>query len=181
MVLQVQPIRQLSPVCLDDLLRDSRSSGFRAVQRLIEEWTSGVNQFSRSGEALFIARWHDRTVGVCGLNIDPYAEPDATSTLTGRVRRLYVLQAYRRQGIGRALVKQVIAEACLSFDRLHVRTDSLIADRFYRSLGFTPCPDNRDATHSLDLSQLSRPSDDLIPSTFFPINECKLKIEEFVS
>lgn len=178
MVLQVQPIRQLSPVCLSDLLRDSRSSGFRAVQRLIDEWTSGVNQFGRSGEALFIARWHDRIVGVCGLNIDPYA----TITPTGRVRRLYVLQAYRRQGIGRALVKQVIAEACLSFDRLHVRTDSLIADRFYRSLGFTPCSDNRDATHSLDLSQLSNSlPDDLIPSTLFSISECKLKIEEFVS
>lgn len=181
MILQVQPIRQLSPICLDDLLRDSRSSGFRAVQRLIDEWTSGVNQFGRSGEALFIAQWHDRTVGVCGLNIDPDADPYATIIPTGRVRRLYVLQAYRRQGIGRALVKQVMAEACLSFDRLHVRTDSLIADRFYCSLGFTPCPDNCDATHSLDLSQLSNsPPDDLTPSTLFSISECKLKIEEFV-
>lgn len=151
MILQVQPIRQLSSVCLDALLRDSQHSGFRAVQRLIDEWISGENRFERSGEALFVARWHDRTVGVCGLTLDPYAVPIPT----GRVRRLYVMQSYRRRGVGRALVEQVIAEACLSFDGLHVRTDSPIADRFYCSLGFTPCPNNRYMTHSLNLSTLS--------------------------
>jgi ribosomal protein S18 acetylase RimI-like enzyme len=64
------------------------------------------------------------------------------------------MQSYRRQGIGRALVKQVIANARLSFARLHVRTDSVMADQFYRSLGFIPCPNLPDATHYLALSQV---------------------------
>lgn len=150
MTLQVQKIHQLSLACLTDLVRESQDSDFRAMERLVDEWNSSVNQFNRAGEALFVAKWMNHSVGICGLNIDPYA---ATPT-TGRIRRLYVLRAYRRQGIGRALIERVIAEAGLSFDRLHVRTDSEIADRFYLSLGFTPCFSNRYVTHCLSLKAI---------------------------
>jgi hypothetical protein len=70
MALQIQHIHQLSLGCLSDLVQESQDSGFRAIQRLIDDWNSGTNQFSQPGEALFVAQWHDRTVGICGLNID---------------------------------------------------------------------------------------------------------------
>lgn len=163
MTLQVQKIHRLSYSCLTDLANESQATGFRAIQRLVDEWNSGKNQFNRSGEALFVAQcpdrdWRGRTVGICGLNIDPYLDFSVTAATNqqaiGRVRRLYVMQTYRRQGIGRALVKRVIAEACLSFDRLHVRTESRVADRFYRSLGFTSRSNTPYVTHCLDLSEL---------------------------
>jgi len=172
MDLQVQKIHQLPFVCLTDLVRESQESDFRAMQRLVDDWNLGTNRFDRLGEALFVAQfldrdWQNRIVGVCGLNIDPYLHPccpapwidssvttTATKQVVGRVRRLYVMQLYRRQGIGRALVERIITEARLSFSRLHVRTDSKIADRFYRSLGFVVCPDNPYVSHSLNLSKL---------------------------
>jgi ribosomal protein S18 acetylase RimI-like enzyme len=137
---------------LDAMIAESKSFGFRAIQRFADEWSSGANRFDRPGEALFIAKQNHQVVGICGLNIDPYAQ----SSAVGRVRRLYVMRNYRRRGIGRTLVRQVIAEAYLSFDRLHVRTDDPIADQFYQSLNFIPHLGNEYYTHWLNLKQLGR-------------------------
>jgi GNAT superfamily N-acetyltransferase len=132
---------------LTDLVAESTGQGFNAIQRLVEEWVAGINRFDRFGEALFIARKRDRVIGICGLNIDPYAN----SPTLGRIRRLYVLQDYRRQGIGRALVERVVAEALPTFECLHARTSDPVGDRFYRSLGFTACSDSENYTHELIL------------------------------
>jgi ribosomal protein S18 acetylase RimI-like enzyme len=137
---------------LTAVIAESESFGFRAIQRFADEWNSGANRFDRPGEALFLAKQGNHVIGICGLNIDPYTK----SSSIGRVRRLYVMGSYRRRGIGRTLVRQVIAEACLHFDYLHVRTDAPIADQFYQSLGFTPHLGNEYYTHRLDLKQLSR-------------------------
>lgn len=86
--------------CLHDLLAESEEAGSRIVRRLIEEWASGVNRFDGPGEALLGASVGGRLVGVCGLNLDPYA----VEAGVGRVRHLYVLSAFRRLGVGRHLV-----------------------------------------------------------------------------
>lgn len=148
MTLRIQKVADLQVDALSEILLESKSSGFNAISRLIADWTSGSNRFDRPGEALFLAQQADRCIGTCGLNFDPYAQ----SATVSRIRRLYVLSHYRRQGVGSSLVKQVISEACLSFEWLHVRTDSLSGDLLYRSLGFLPDLTSETVTHKLQLN-----------------------------
>ena len=147
MTLIIQKVTELPVDALTEILLESSNNGFNALRRLITDWNAGTNRFDLPGEALFLAQCHDRYIGTCGLNLDPYAQ----SATVGRIRRLYVLTDYRRRGVGRALVKQVIAEAEISFEWLHLRTDSLIGDLFYRSLKFTPDTTQKTATHTLHL------------------------------
>jgi ribosomal protein S18 acetylase RimI-like enzyme len=154
MALEIQRIRYLPKQEFTEILAESKMAGFRAIDRLVTDWKTGANRFDRPGEALFIARQgapqsgsgSDRILGVCGLNCNPYIDPSQI----GRVRRLYVMQDSRRQGIGRTLVHQIIEVAKLSFDRLHVRTTNPIAAQFYQLLGFMACH-SESATHTLDL------------------------------
>ncbi|MBD2058179.1 GNAT family N-acetyltransferase [Oculatella sp. FACHB-28] len=143
---EVQRVLDLPVQELAEMLAESKTAGFRAIDRLINEWRAGVNRFDRPGEALFLAKQGNHIIGICGLNHDPYAN----STRIGRIRRLYVMQSDRRQGVGRSLVHHVI-QAALSFDWLHVRTTSPIAGQFYQSLGFTTC-DSEFVTHVLNLT-----------------------------
>lgn len=43
------------PIGLDVLVRESEAEGFNFLQRLVADWESGANRFSRPGEALFVA------------------------------------------------------------------------------------------------------------------------------
>jgi GNAT superfamily N-acetyltransferase len=132
---------------LDSLLAESEREGSRFVRRLFDEWAAGTNRFDRPGEALFTARLGDRLIGVCGLNIDPYA----AAANVGRVRRLYVLTAYRRLGTGRQLVLAVIEAARGRFELLRLRTTNPTAAQLYESLGFRPSAETADSTHVLEL------------------------------
>lgn len=142
----VERLSEPSADRLDVLLAESEQAGSRMVRRLVEEWASGANRFDRPGEALFAARIDGRLVGVCGLNVDPYsAEPRL-----GRVRHLYVLSAYRRRGVGRQLVAEVIAAAQGRFDHLRLSTGNPVAARFYERLGFRSA-EAAHCTHVLDV------------------------------
>jgi GNAT superfamily N-acetyltransferase len=136
--------------CLGALTAESEQAGLRFVRRLVDEWASGANRFDRPGEALFIARTIDRVVGVCGLNIDPYT----ATPRVGRVRHLYVLLAYRRLGIGRRLVGEVIGAARGRFDTLRLRTENPEAAAFYERLGFLRSVGARDCTHVMVLQSV---------------------------
>jgi GNAT superfamily N-acetyltransferase len=116
-----------------ELVVESERHGLRFIRRLAEEWTSGANRFDQPGEALFVARIGERVVGVCGLNVDPYAaEPRV-----GRVRHLYVLSGQRRLGVGRRLVSEII--------------DAPEAGQLYQALGFRPSVGTADCTHIMTL------------------------------
>jgi GNAT superfamily N-acetyltransferase len=129
------------------LVAESERHGLRFVRRLADEWATGANRFDRPGEALFVARIGDRVVGVCGLNIDPYAaEPKV-----GRVRHLYVLSGQRRLGVGRLLVSEVIEAARGRFDRLRLRSQNPVAAQFYEALSFRPSVGTDDSTHVMML------------------------------
>jgi GNAT superfamily N-acetyltransferase len=117
------------------------------VRRLVEEWHSGANRFDRPGEVLFVAQLSGCVVGVCGLNIDPYARDPAV----GRVRHLYVSVGERRKGVGRALIGRVVAGARKSFKTLRLRTNSKDAAAFYEAIGFRPTDSHSQSTHFLDL------------------------------
>jgi GNAT superfamily N-acetyltransferase len=141
-------IKVLDVAALERLRDESALEGFRFVERLREEWISGENRFQAPGEALFLAIDGDHAIGVCGLNRDPYAR-DAR---IGRVRRLFVLQAHRNQGVGRALVDAVIAHARTHFESLRVRTDA--ANDFFIARGFRQVEPSTQTTHVLDLSNI---------------------------
>jgi GNAT superfamily N-acetyltransferase len=126
---------------------ESQREGWRFVRRLVDEWANRINRFDRPGEALFAAWVDGRLVGVCGLNVDPFAADPAV----GRVRRLYVLRECRGRSVGRRLVQAVIGCARSRFQSLRLRTDSAAARRFYEVLVFVPTVGVRDCTHILML------------------------------
>ena len=129
------------------LIAESEAEALSFLRRLADEWTSGANRFEGPGEVLFVARIAGHAVGVCGLNVDPYAGDSRVS----RVRHLYVRAAQRRAGIGRRLVAEIIAAARGRFGRLRLRTQNPEAARLYEQLGFRRSPGERDCTHVMDL------------------------------
>jgi GNAT superfamily N-acetyltransferase len=141
----IERLRDLA--ALTTLIAEGEQSGSRFVGRLATEWDSGTNRFDQPGEALLAARFDDQLVGVCGLNVDPYT----AESRVGRVRHLYVMEAYRRHGIGRRLLADVVAAARGPFDRLRLRAANPEASRFYEAIGFAACPGEGDSTHALDL------------------------------
>ncbi|MBC8116819.1 MAG: GNAT family N-acetyltransferase [Candidatus Saccharimonas sp.] len=147
MVVEV-PVNALEP-----LVVESAREGWQFVRRLAEEWSSGVNRFDRPGEQLHVARAESLIVGVCGLNLDPYANESSV----GRVRRLYVIAEYRCTGIGRRLVQAVVAAAAGHFRELRVRTQNPDAAKLYEKLGFQPVIGVADCTHVLQLHCAEQP------------------------
>jgi ribosomal protein S18 acetylase RimI-like enzyme len=148
----IERLASLVPDAVSPLVAESEAAGLRFVRRLVEEWTSGANRFDRPGEALFAATRSGRVVGVCGLNVDPYATADGVGRV-GRVRHLYVLSAHRGLGIGRRLVGAVIAEARGRFHDLRLRTENPAAARLYEGLGFQRCADIAACTHRMPVGR----------------------------
>lgn len=132
---------------LVDLVAESEAAGLQFVRSLVNDWHTGTNRFHQPGEALFGSWIGERLVGVCGLNIDPYAENKSI----GRIRHLYVLATFRRLGIGSRLMEAVIASARGRFSSLRLRTNSADAAAFYERLGFQRQDGMPNYTHALKL------------------------------
>jgi GNAT superfamily N-acetyltransferase len=146
-MIAIARITNLEVNTLQHLRAESSREGFKFVERLCAEWASGDNRFNAPGEALFVAVSSDQVVGLCGLNRDPYAHDPHV----GRIRRLYVVPAYRRQGVGRALLESAVAHAAGHFSVLRARTDA--ADQFYTAHGFRRLAADAEATHILELAK----------------------------
>lgn len=147
MTARIERLVELPVDGLGALIVNSERAGSRFVRRLAEEWDSGANRFDRPGEALFAAWIGGRMVGVCGLNVDPYANEPGI----GRVRHLYVLSGDRRLGIGERLVAEVIQAARSPFTTLRLRTGNPVAARLYEKLGFRADAGLSDCTHVIHL------------------------------
>jgi GNAT superfamily N-acetyltransferase len=143
--------------CVDDLpfdrfaemLAESEAGGYQFLRRVAHEWESGVNRFSRPGEALLVAELKGQWVGICGLSIDPYLDDPRVA----RVRNVYVVTDCRRTGIGRRLVLEAVTRARGRFDKLRLRGDEAHAARLYESLGFRRQNGIPNCTHVMDLTQ----------------------------
>jgi GNAT superfamily N-acetyltransferase len=144
----VEPLCEALVDCLDAWAADNEQAGSRIIRRLVDEWASGVNRFDGAGEALLGAWVDGRLVGVCGLNVDPYAAKAAV----GRVRHLYVLAEFRRLGVGRSLVAAVVDAARGHFHTLRLRTTNPAAARLYEALGFRACAGIAHCTHVIELA-----------------------------
>jgi GNAT superfamily N-acetyltransferase len=143
---------RLKELPLDDLaplIQESREQGFDFVERLVADYASGANRFDQPGEALFAVYVDQRLIAVGGLNCDPYLKDGDT----GRVRHVYVLSAWRRQGVGSRLIQRIIEEARLHYRRLTLRTLNPEVVPFYRALGFQTEPPVPNATHHLYLEK----------------------------
>lgn len=124
------------------LRRVEQREGHSFVARTHREWLDGSNRFDQVGEGFFLALHASLTVGMCGLNRDPFLDDPAI----GRLRHLYVAPDYRRQGIGRRLVMACLELATDHFTRVRLRTFDARAVCFYELLGFTPVAEDN-ATH----------------------------------
>jgi GNAT superfamily N-acetyltransferase len=143
-------ISEFESESINHLAEESLSQGFRFVARLIREYRSGLNCFDHSGEVLLTASAKGAVIGIGGLNRDPYFNDPKI----GRLRRLYVESAWRRHGVGRLLVTQLIYEASQHYQLLTLRTDTLAAAEFYQKLGFKTHPNWEHTTHHLQLSEI---------------------------
>lgn len=136
------PKSELAP-----LLAESEAQGFRLLRRLVDDYESGSNCFDRAGECLIGAFHEGALVGIGGLNIDPFLNDPKV----GRIRRVYVLSAFRGQGAGRALMAALLAHARGKFRMLRLRTREAPARRLYESLGFQYLGEG-ETSHELELS-----------------------------
>lgn len=131
---------------LSELAVQARHEGFRFLDRLITEFESGSNLFAKQGEALFEARKGGALVGIGGLNHDPYVA-SATGLGIGRIRRLYVEPAFRKQGVARLIMIAIEQFARGSFATLRLRTDTEQGALFYSQLGYTAIANDDNASH----------------------------------
>jgi GNAT superfamily N-acetyltransferase len=139
---------------MKDLAVEASAQGYRFLDRLEREWNIGANRFSGPGEALYAAfdrhsqAHQDHLVAIAGLNIDPFLDDPAIC----RLRRVYVRSAWRNQGIGRALIAFILADARQNFRSIRLRAENGDAARLYERLGFQPIADSH-ATHILHFTQ----------------------------
>ena len=126
------------------LRSESLAQHFNMLRRLAENWQSGKNRFSAPGEKLLGAFVGGQLVGICGLNVDPFSP----QLRAGRIRHLYISDAFRRQNIGQQLLVAVITHSGTWFDFLNTHAPPS-AWPFYESLGFRPVYDEPRVTHRL--------------------------------
>lgn len=133
---------------IESLLEASKQEGFELVQRTIDDWESGVNRFSQTGEGLWGLVSSTELIGIGGLNIDPYID----DTGVGRVRHLYISQPHRRKGCAAFLMDTIIAQARSHFHLLRLFTANPAAAGFYERLGFEHLPGYK-VSHVLKLNK----------------------------
>jgi len=144
-MIAIQQIRLPVPG-IEDLRREAAQEGYRFLETLAEEWASGVNRFDGPGEMLCGVIDEGLLIAVGGVNLDAFlAQPDV-----GRIRRVYVSPGRRNQGIGEALVTNLIEYARRNFRLVRLRAESTRAGRLYERIGFSPCNEPH-ATHTLVL------------------------------
>jgi N-acetylglutamate synthase-like GNAT family acetyltransferase len=134
------PLKDLEP-----LVTESIGEGFRFLQRLSNDWQTGVNRFDKSGEAFFGYYSNRNLIAVGGINRE--------SSSNGRLRRFYVSQSSRKAGIGRSLVNHILAHAMEFFQEVVLHTESSSADSFYQAIGFDRISDSKDPTHRIQLKK----------------------------
>ena len=147
MLVTLSHIQNLHLNQLQSLIDNSKTEGYKMVQRLWDEYESGKNRFDTGGAILLAVYQDDVMIGIGGVHPDPYLNDPKI----GRVRHVYVLPKHRRTGIGRQLISELIENSRATFHTLTLRTLTERGDKFYKSLGFSDEPRYDDVTHWLEL------------------------------
>jgi len=127
------------------LLQESIQEGQRFLKRLELEWQSGENRFDKAGEGLYYLSLDEQVAAIGGINRDPYAP----ETGRGRIRRFYVRQGLRRQGVGERLLKHIIENHQAFFPEIVVYSEDPGSQHFYEQFGFEPTIIPSKVTHRL--------------------------------
>jgi GNAT superfamily N-acetyltransferase len=147
--MHINKIIDIGKVDFSSLVEESREEGFRFLDRLVNEYKNGTNNFNKPSEALYGVYTHEGIlIGIGGLNIDPYTKGQKV----GRVRRFYISKKIRRKGIGQFLLNKIVNEAKGNFDVLVLYTDTPQASQFYTSFGFLKNSLYPKATHMMKLN-----------------------------
>lgn len=130
------------PHGFDEMRAEASDEGYRHLERLALDWASGAMRFKGEGEVLMASHVQGVLAGIGGLTIEPIV-PGAF-----RMRRLYVREPFRLQGIGRKLALALLEPALARGAAVTVNAGNADAVPFWIRLGFTP--DLRDGhTHIL--------------------------------
>ncbi|MEW4264127.1 GNAT family N-acetyltransferase [Priestia megaterium] len=136
---------------IKDLLIESQEEGFFFLTKLIVEYKHGQNVFNKTGERLWgVYGEQNELIAVAGLNQDPYSQ----HTNVGRVRRFYVSAQFRRKGIAKRLLKEIIHYAENYYDSLVLYTDTEEATLFYERTGFKRVYNQYKITHEYSLKRV---------------------------
>jgi GNAT superfamily N-acetyltransferase len=119
------------PTNFDTVRLEARAEGHKFLDRLANDWVSGVIRFDRPGEALLAAYSDEILAAIGGITIDPVV-PDAL-----RMRRFYVRPAFRRAGIGREIALALL-EGALQRVRVVTLNAAVESVPFWEALGFVP-------------------------------------------
>ncbi|ORT50223.1 hypothetical protein ST37_10005 [Vibrio sp. qd031] len=131
--MRIDQIQNL-PIEINCLVAESKSEGFKFLERFVSEFANGTNRFDLPGEALFAVYIGGKLVGIGGVN----QELHSNSYGIGRVRRLYISKNVRGVGIGKALMQEIECHAQKHFEELQLFTDSSKAADFYCALDYEP-------------------------------------------
>ena len=107
--LETLDLEQLEPLRVESI-----AEGYSHVDSLVERYRNGERDFEAEGAFVFGCYDGETLIAVGGMTLDPYVPVRA-----GRVRRVYVLAAYRNQGIGRKLVEAILKEGAEDLRPLH--------------------------------------------------------------
>jgi predicted acetyltransferase len=145
---EVKQIENLLNLDLNIIIKQSKEEGFLIGERLVYDYKNGTNTFNNFGEALFgVFNNNGEIVAIGGLNRDPFSN----NPYIARVRRFYVINEYRRNGIGSLLLKNIINEEKKYYKILVLRTYTSQGDDFYTSYGFLKGNIYPSSTHYMEL------------------------------
>ncbi|MBY6054753.1 GNAT family N-acetyltransferase [Cytobacillus firmus] len=145
---KVKQLKSLFYIDLAHLVKESKEEGFRFLERLVNDYEDGTNKFNKPGESLYgLFNKEGVLIAIGGLNIDPFSNEEKV----GRLRRFYVSKDYRRNGLGKHLLNQIIYDAKNYYKVLVLHTDTEQGDSFYISFGFSKGNLYPNSTHYLNL------------------------------
>ncbi|MFK4469068.1 GNAT superfamily N-acetyltransferase [Bacillus sp. RC252] len=134
---------------INHLIQESTKEGFNFLIKLINEYESKRNTFSKTGECLYGIFRGNTLIGIGGLNQDPYTKDNKI----GRLRRFYIAKDYRRKGLGKLLLGRILGDAKIYFTIVVLHTDTEQGDQFYTSNGFVKGAMYVGTSHYLNLDK----------------------------
>lgn len=135
--LDIAPITAL-PDGFATLRAEAAAERLDNIETLWSQWQDGSNRFRRPGELLLAARVGGDLAGLGGITED-FIDPRGL-----RMRRFYVRPAYRRSGVGRAIVRHLLAHARPLGRPIWLYTESPAATLFWQAMGFVPVDPGQD-------------------------------------
>ena len=112
----------------------AKKEGYDLIEKLVEEYRTGKNSFSKENEYLVTAYDGDQLIACGGLN--QQWGPDGVEERIGRVRRFYVHPKYRQHGVGKQLLAYLEQLARPHYSALCLHTETNMAASFYQKQNY---------------------------------------------